>query len=163
MPRQFDDAEIDALLAQGTSINQTAKQLGIPPTTLKRHLNTRKHVQEGPQINQGLPESTSAPSVVYPRQPMSTTQQDPSHLDELCRLLPALREITREWMEHRQTMQVNLSQPKSTVRWTYHLDARLVQAVKDYAKLHRLSESAVANLALQQFFQSRQIEQSPHA
>jgi transposase-like protein len=159
MARTFDDAAIERLLRQGLSINKTADTLGISRTSLKRYLHERRDLDGTSQVNPSPLASTSTSALaVYPSQLPSTTLQDSAQAAELYQLLPVLREIAREWMEHRQSLQVNLSQLKSTVRWTYHLDVRFVQAVKEYAQLHRLPESAVVNLALQQFFQSRQGE-----
>jgi hypothetical protein len=159
MAQTFDDAAIERLLGQGLSINKTADALKLSRTSLKRYLHKRQDLDSTSQVNPSLPASTSTERVaVYPSLPESTALQDARPADELSELLPVLRAMAREWMEHRQSIQVNLSQPKSTVRWTYHLDARFVQAVKEYATLHRLPESAVVNLALQQFFHTRQLE-----
>jgi hypothetical protein len=159
MAHTFDDAAIERLRGQGLSMNKTADTLGISRTSLKRYLHKRRDLDGTSQVTPSPPASTSTKSLaVYPSQPASTDLQDSRPADELYELLPVLRAMAREWMEHHQATQVNMSLPKSTIRWTYHLDARFVQAVKEYAKLHRLSESAVANLALQQFFHTRQFE-----
>jgi hypothetical protein len=159
MPRIFDDATIDQLLAEGLSINQAADRLNIPRTSLKRHLQKRESQEESSKVDQSTPESTATKALmVYPSQPLSTPALNPQQVGELSQLLPVLRQMAQEWIEHRQLMQVNQSQPKSTVRWTYHVEERWVQAVKDHAKRHRLSESAVVNLIFQSFFQPNHAE-----
>jgi hypothetical protein len=159
MAHTFDDAAIERLLGQGLSINKTADTLGISRTTLKRYLHDRQRTRGTSQVAPSPPASTSTGGVaVYPSLPESTDLHNSRPADELYELLPVLRAMAREWMEHHHATQVHMSLPKSTVRWTYHVDARFVQAVKEYATLHRLSESAVVNLAFQQFFHTRQVE-----
>ena len=61
----------------------------------------------------------------------------------------------------KQSLPGKLSKPV-TKRQTYHLNSELIHKVKNYAYWERLKISEVINLALQDFFKNRKVEDIPH-
>ena len=154
--RPVDVGQLYALRDQGLSLRQIAQQTGHSYGVVQQCLAQRGQPTSTAVDALPAPIAKAAPGLALQEGlPQVDVSLPPSEMMELQSLLPILWEVAREWAERQAFLQVHPEQPRSTVRWTYHLDARWVEAVKQYANVHRLSMSAVVNMALQRFFSSQ--------
>jgi predicted DNA binding CopG/RHH family protein len=156
-------AEIHAWLAQGQGLREIAKRLGLAKSTfndaLKRVRAEKREAKEHLQVDEGIPE-TQALAKVYEGIHISTSDRSLALPEELARFVPALQELqdllpvlrimAKEWSEQQSLQQIPDEYKKYSATYSVRLNERLIQDIKKYADDHRLSQSAVITLAVQQ-------------
>jgi hypothetical protein len=119
-------ADIRAWQAQGKTARAIAKQLGLPETSYRRALvNAEK--EESMELSTYLPV-----------------------LRELQELLPLLKPMAKQWSEQQTLAQIPEEYKKYGPTYSVRLSERLIEDLKEYAQRHRLSQSEVVTVALQQ-------------
>jgi predicted DNA binding CopG/RHH family protein len=71
-------------------------------------------------------------------------------LQELQDILPVLKIMVKQWSEQQSLQQIPDEYKKYSATYSVRLNERLIDAIKQYADEHRLSQSAVITLAMQQ-------------
>jgi predicted DNA binding CopG/RHH family protein len=149
--------------AQGLSQRRIAEQLGLAKSTyqnmLKRVEAEKVQADDSVQDDEGIPE-TQALTKVYEGIHISTSGTSLAVPEEFSRLLPALEELqdmlpvlkmmATQWSEHQLLQQIPDEYKKYSATYSVRLNERLIEAIKKYADEHRLSQSAVITLAIQQ-------------
>jgi predicted DNA-binding protein YlxM (UPF0122 family) len=156
-------SEIHAWRAQGQSLRQMAEQLNLRKSTfhdaLKRVEAEKLDAKERLQVDEGTPES-QALAKVYEGIHIPTSDRSLALPEELARLIPAMQELqdllpvltmmAKEWSEHQSLQQIPDEYKKYGATYSVRVNERLIQDIKKYADDHRLSQSAVITLAVQQ-------------
>ena len=126
MERHIDAQQLQELLDQGLSERTIARELDVPRTTLKRHID---RLRGTPIVHKGVqtPEALTA------------VQED-------------LVELAAWWRERKRLAQAPLRSEEETQRQTYHVQKRFIEAIKREAELERVSITEIVNRAFQQFF-----------
>jgi DNA-binding Lrp family transcriptional regulator len=173
-PERADDvvrrrlADIHAWRAQGQSLREMAERLDLSTTTfyraLKRVEAEKIEAKEHLGVDEGIPE-TQALTKVYEGIHISTSDRDLALPEELARLVPAMQKLqdllpvltimAKEWTEHQSLQQIPDEYKKYGATYSVRLNERLIQDIKKYADDHRLSQSAVITLAVQQLLARR--------
>jgi hypothetical protein len=112
--------------AQGKSARGIAKELGLAETSYRRALAAVEKEEPG--------------------------EISPQHavLRELQEIFPVLKAMARQWSEQQALTEIPDKYKTYGVTYSVRLNERLIEAVKEYAKRHRLSQSEVVTSALQQ-------------
>jgi predicted DNA binding CopG/RHH family protein len=151
-------------MAKTKKIRQShCKKLGLGTTTywdaLKLVEGEKQEAKDALQVDEGMPE-THALAKVYESIPIPTSDAYLALPEELFKLLPALQELqdilpvlkvmAKQWSEQQSLQQIPDEYKKYSATYSVRLNERLIDAIKQYADNHRLSQSAVVTLAMQQ-------------
>lgn len=126
MPRDIDEQRLQELLDQKLSEREIARQLDVPRTTLKRHLEKSKSTLK--------------------------VHQEVHIPDQLTAIQDDLIEIAAWWRERRQLTQTSTDPERETERKTYHIEKRHIAAIERAADLERVSITEIVNRAFAHFF-----------
>jgi hypothetical protein len=99
------------------------------------------------------PLSTAGPPARVDSSPPSPPGLPPE-LGTLLSDLPALQEIAQWWRE-RKLQRVSPSGPKSTERWTIHVERQWIDRVKDEAETLGIPIMTIVNRAFEYYFEER--------
>jgi transcriptional regulator with XRE-family HTH domain len=149
--------------AQGLSQREIAERLGMAKSTYQNALKgveaEKIQASDTLQDNEGIPE-TQALAKVYEGIHISTSDTRLALPEEFSRLLPALQELqdilpvlkimAKQWSEQQSLLQIPDEYKKYSATYSVRLNERLIDAIKQYADEHRLSQSTVITLAMQQ-------------
>lgn len=128
MPREIDDHQIQELLDQGVSERAIARQLNIPRSTLKGHIQKLKGTPEG--------------------------VHNEVHTAELP---PDLEELLTWWRERKQLVQrtqAPADPERETERKTYHVQRRFIKAIERASDLEHVNIATMVNRIFAQYFQA---------
>jgi DNA-binding XRE family transcriptional regulator len=167
---RIDDAQLQALVAEGLSKAEMARRLGVPRPTLvdrmrKLGLETRTTyvAPDGtPEVHNGIPVSTpdvdtgthfSAPEVHQGTPAILPEVDHGIALEMLTDLLPDLQELAQWWRARREALQDGTG--RDTERVTFHVEQRWIAAIRQRADQDGTSITHVVNQAFRQFFQER--------
>jgi predicted DNA binding CopG/RHH family protein len=157
--------EIHAWQAQNLNQTEISKRLSLARSTyqdaLKQVEAEKVEADDTLQANDGIPE-TQALSKIYEGIHIPTSETSLALPEEISRLLPALQELqdilpvlkimANQWSEQQSLQQIPDEYKKYSATYSVRLNERLIEAIKQYADDHRLSQSAVVTLAVQQLF-----------
>jgi predicted DNA binding CopG/RHH family protein len=157
-------ADIRRWQKEGKSVRAIAAELGIPNTSYRRILQQvegeKLDAKESLHVDEGIPTKTQAIAKVYESIPIPTSDAYLALPEELFKLLPALQELqdilpvlkvmVKQWSEQQSLQQIPDEYKKYSATYSVRLNERLINAIKQYADDHRLSQSAVVTLAMQQ-------------
>jgi predicted DNA binding CopG/RHH family protein len=155
--------DIYAWQRQNKPVTAIAKELGLARTSYRRALQLveeeKREAKDVLQVDEGMPE-THALAKVYESIPIPTSNAYLALPEELFKLLPALQELqdilpvlkvmAKQWSEQQSLQQIPDEYKKYSATYSVRLNERLIDAIKQYADDHRLSQSAVVTLAMQQ-------------
>jgi hypothetical protein len=155
--------DIYAWQRQNKSVTAIAKELGLASTSYRRALQLveeeKREAKDVLQVDEGMPE-THALAKVYESIPIPTSDAYLVLPEKLFTLLPALQELqdilpvlkvmAKQWSEQQSLQQIPDEYKKYSATYSVRLNERLIDAIKQYADDHRLSQSAVVTLAMQQ-------------
>jgi hypothetical protein len=155
--------EIRTWQAQHLTQREITKRLGLAKSTyqdaLKQIEAEKIEAKEHLQVDEGIPE-TQALAKVYGGIHISTSDTSLALPEEFSRLLPALQELqdilpvlkimANQWSERQSLQQIPDEYKKYNATYSVRLSERLIEVIKQYADEHRLSQSAVITLAMQQ-------------
>jgi predicted DNA binding CopG/RHH family protein len=156
-------ADIHTWQRQKKSVRFIAKELDLGTTTywdaLKLVEEEKQEAKDALQVDEGMPE-TQALTKVYEGIHIPTSDAYLALPEELGKLLPALQELqdilpvlkvmAKQWTEQQSLQQIPDEYKKYSATYSVRLNERLIDAIKQYADNHRLSQSAVVTLAMQQ-------------
>jgi predicted DNA binding CopG/RHH family protein len=159
--RRLEDIHI--WQTQKKSVRAIAKELGLGKTSywdaLQLVEKEKQEAKDAMQLDEGMPE-TQALAKVYESIPIPTSDAYLALPEELFKLLPALQELqdilpvlkvmAKQWSEQQSLQQIPDEYKKYSATYSVRLNERLIDAIKQYADNHRLSQSAVVTLAMQQ-------------
>jgi predicted DNA binding CopG/RHH family protein len=155
--------DIHAWQRQQKPVIAIAKELGLARTSYRRALQLveeeKREAKDALQVDEGMPE-TQALTKVYEGIHIPTSDAYLALPEELCKLLPALQELqdilpvlkvmAKQWSEQQSLQQIPDEYKKYSATYSVRLNEHLIDAIKQYADEHRLSQSAVITLAMQQ-------------
>src|SRR5882724_391854 len=118
--------DIRAWQAQGKTGRAIAKQLGLAETSYRRAL-----------------------ADIEKEEPMEVSTYLPA-LQELQEILPVLKTLAKQWSEQQTLTQLPDEYKKYIATYSVRLSERLIEDLKEYAQRHRLSQSEVVTVAVQQ-------------
>jgi winged helix-turn-helix DNA-binding protein len=145
MSAAIDDQQLRSLLEQGVSQREIARRLGIPRSTLHDHL---KRLQPA-EVHRGTPQVIPRG---FPRPPqVDHAPETPAELDAI---KADLLEVV-QWWRSRKLQRVDPGGPRDTQRWTVHVDKRWIERVKEQAELEGVSQAAIVDRALRQYFEGK--------
>lgn len=127
--------------AQGLSQREIAKHTGIPRTTVQRILQSPRLPEVVPSPPDAIPPSSPE---VYTGVPLP---------EELIAARGDLWEMIEWWRARKTSLQIGQGGPRETQRYTFHIETRYIDLIKQHADVERISYSAVVNTALQRFFE----------
>jgi hypothetical protein len=153
MADEIDLTQVQALITQGLSQREIARRLQIPRSTLQSRLK-QIHQEQAPPMQAHVtamaPRRRGPLSTAGPPSPPSLPPEFVTLLSDL----PALQELAQWWRE-RKLQRVSPSGPKSTERWTIHVERQWIDRVKDEAEVLGVPIMTVVNRALEQYFEGR--------
>jgi hypothetical protein len=159
--------DITAWQAEGVSQREIAKRLGMSDSSYRdarKRLQADTQAPKPPEVDGGLSSNTPAVQTrVYEGIPLSQPEAVRVVLEETHTLLPALRAMAQDWpsvkvmlqdwLEQRQLYQISPAYQPYDGFYSCRLNGRLIQAIKEYAAQHRLSQSELVTIALQSYLE----------
>jgi DNA-binding Lrp family transcriptional regulator len=141
----IDDQQLRTLLKEGVSQREIARRLGIPRSTLQDYMKRLQPVE----VHRGTP-------AVIPRHVPRPPEVDPAPqtLAALEAIKVDLLEVA-QWWRTRKMRRVDSGGPRETQRWTVHVEKRWIAAVKEEAEAEGVSQAAIVDRALRQYFEGR--------
>jgi hypothetical protein len=160
-------ARVQVWLTEGIAKREIARRLDMPDPSFRdayAKVRGEQAAQVAPAVYEGAPAHTPAVDTqVYQGIPLSTGEEARATLVEVHTLLPLLRELAQDWpalrgmlqdwTQQRQLLQVSQAYQPYDGYYSCRLNTRLIQAIKDYAAQHRLSQSELVTLALQTYME----------
>jgi hypothetical protein len=170
MAVSIDRAQVEGWLREGLSLRACARRLGLPLTTFHRRWQRLQQAATPPDRDlpgqapvqaevtelpprPGPPPGPppSPPAQVHPSPP----EVHPGLPAELQPLLPDLLALVAWWRERQPQWIYPEGHPRATKRYTIHLETQWIDRLKAQAAAEGISISALANRALQAYFEGR--------
>ena len=159
--------DIQAWQTEGTSQREMAKRLSMSESSLRYALAQVEAAMQAAaptEVHERIsPPMPALEAQVYQGIPLSKTEEARVVLTEMHALLPTLQAIAhswpslktmlQDWSQQQQLLQVSPTYQPYDGFYSCRLNARLIQAVKEFAARQRLSQSELVTMALQAYME----------
>ena len=130
----IDDAQLQALAAEGLSQYAIAKRLGLPRSTVRDRL--KKLASRAPVA-------------------MSSQGRHDVHTEALHEMIPDLQELVTWWQERKASLYQTHDASRATRRVTFFVEKRWEEAIRRQSDLESLTYTQIVNDAFRRYFERK--------